>query len=133
MWSCISAFMFLSIKFFVKFFPLALGLLFVLILIFMLKTRILKSQFVFFTLHHFNIYSHTIEMFKVNKNIAVTIFDYILTRSYHSQNLCVKASFVVSIVHNGKKLWSPYGIQSITHYTSPGKKCIPNLDFINQI
>ena len=33
---------------------------------------------------HFNIHSFAIEMFKVSNNIALTIIDYILTRSDHT-------------------------------------------------
>ena len=57
-----------------------------------------------FTVHHFNIQSLSIEMFKVINNIAATIIDDLFT-TYHSYNLRSKAKFVVPsvrTVHNGQ-------------------------------
>ena len=56
-----------------------------------------------FTVHHFNIQSLAIEMFKVINNIAATIIDDLFT-TYHSYDLCSKSNFVVPsvrTVHNG--------------------------------
>ena len=57
-----------------------------------------------FTVHHFNIQSLAIEMFKVINNIAATIIDDLFT-TYHSNNLRSKSKFVVPsvrTVHNGQ-------------------------------
>ena len=64
-----------------------------------------------FTVHHFNIQSLAIEMFKVINNIAATIIDDLFT-TYHSYNRCSKSKFVVTnvrTVHNGKNSRQYYG------------------------
>ena len=114
-----------------------------------------------FTVHHFNIQSLAIEMFKVINNIAATIFGDLFT-TYHSYNLRSKSKFAVPnvrTVHNGQNYIQYYG--SLVWNMIPGyikdsetldifkgkirkwkpitcpcrlcKKYIPNLGFINQI
>ena len=114
-----------------------------------------------FTVHHFNIQSLAIEMFKVTDNIAATITDDLFT-TYRSYNLCSKSKFVVPSVrsvHNGqnsiqyysKLIWNMipgYIKDSEILDTFKGKigkwkpincpcrickKSIPNPAFINQI
>ena len=65
------------------------------------------------SVHHFNIQSHALEMLKISNNIAITIFDYLFTRSYHSYNLSSKTNFVVPgirTVHNGQKSLQRYNL-----------------------
>ena len=114
-----------------------------------------------FTVHHFNIQSVAIEMFKVINNIAATIIDDLFT-TYHSYNLRLKSKFVVPsvrTVHNSQNSIQYYG--PLIWNMIPGhikdsetldifkgkilqwkpincpcrlcKKYIPNLSFINQI
>ena len=114
-----------------------------------------------FTVHHFNIHSLAIEMFKVINNIAATIIDDLFT-TYLSYNLRSQSKFVVPsvrTVHNGQNSVRYYG--SLIWNMMPGyikdsetldifkgkirkwkpincpcrlcKKYIPNLVFINQI
>ena len=116
----------------------------------------------FFTVHHFDIQSLAIEMFKVINNIATTITGDLFT-TYHSYNLRPKSKFVVPSVrklHNGQNSIQYYGPPLIWKMI-PGhikdsetldifkgkirkwkpincpcglcKKYIPNLRFINQI
>ena len=57
-----------------------------------------------FTVHHFNIQSLAIEIFKVINNIATTITGNLFT-TCHSYNLRSKSNFVVPnvrTVHNGQ-------------------------------
>ena len=66
-----------------------------------------------FTVHHFNIQSLAIEMFKVINNIAATIINDLFT-TYHSYNVRSKSKFVVPsvrTVHNGQN--------SIQYYSGP--------------
>ena len=114
-----------------------------------------------FTVHHFNIQSLAIEMFKVINNIAATIIGDLFT-TYHSYNLHSKSTFVVPSVrtfHNGQNSIQYYGPliwNMIPGYIKDSetldifkgkirkwkptncpcclcKKYIPNLGFINQI
>ena len=55
-----------------------------------------------FTVHHFNIQSLAIEMFKVLNNIAATIIHNLFT-TYHSYNLHSKSKFVVPSVRTVHK------------------------------
>ena len=64
-----------------------------------------------FTIHHFNVQSLAIEMFKVVNNIAATIIDDLFT-TYQSYNLCSKSKFVVPsvrTVHSGQGSIQYYG------------------------
>ena len=63
-----------------------------------------------FTVHHFNIQSLAIEMFKVINNIAATIIDDLFT-THHSYNLRPKSK---SVVPSGRT--SHYGQNSIQYY-----------------
>ena len=57
-----------------------------------------------FTVHHFNVQSFAIEMFKVINDIAATIIDDLFT-TYHSYNLRSESKFFVPsvrTVHNGQ-------------------------------
>ena len=68
-----------------------------------------------FTVHHFNIQSLAIEMFKVINNIAATIIDDLFT-TYHSYNLRSKSKFVVPsvrTVHNGQNSIQYYQLRSL--------------------
>ena len=114
-----------------------------------------------FTVHHFNIQSLAIEMFKVINIIAATIIDDLFS-TYHSFNLRSKSKFVVPssrTVHNGQnsmQYYSPLIWNVISGYIKDSetldifksniakwkpincsrrlcKKYIPNLAFINQI
>ena len=63
-----------------------------------------------FTVHHFNIQSLAIGMFKVINNIAVTDWRFFTT--YHSYNLRSKSKFVfpsVRTVYNGQNSIQYYG------------------------
>ena len=64
------------------------------------------------TIHHFNIHSLNMEMFKVNSNIVTTIIDDILTRSYHSYITCPKSNSFFPIICKRSNfcrfLWYPY-------------------------
>ena len=65
-----------------------------------------------FTVHHFNIQSLAIEMFKVINNIAATIIDDLLI-TYHSCNLPSKSKLVVPSVrtdHNGQNSIQYYSL-----------------------
>ena len=65
----------------------------------------------FFTVHHFNIQSLAVEMFKVINNIAATIIDDLFT-TYDSYNLRLKSKVVVPrvrTVHNGENSIQHYG------------------------
>ena len=115
----------------------------------------------FFTVHHLNIQSLAIEMFKVINHITVTVIDNLFT-TYHSCNLHSKCKFVVPsvrTVHNGQNSIQYYGpliwnmipgyikhsetlnifkgkIQKWKPINCPCQLCkkyIPNLSFINQI
>ena len=58
----------------------------------------------FLTVHHFNIQSLAIEMFKAINNIDTTIIDDLFT-PYHSYNFRSESKFTVlsvRIVHNGQ-------------------------------
>ena len=64
-----------------------------------------------FTVHHFNIQSLAIEMFKVINNIAATIIDDLFTK-YRSYSLRSKSKFVVPsvrTVHNSQNSTQYYG------------------------
>ena len=63
-----------------------------------------------FTVHHFNIQSLAIEMFKFINNIASTIIDDLLT-TYHRYNFRSKSKLVVPSVRTVH-----YGQSSIRHY-----------------
>ena len=113
------------------------------------------------TVHHFNIQSLAIEMFKVINNVTATIFRDLFT-TYHSYNLRSKSKFVVRsvhTVHNGQNSLQYYGPliwdmiagyikdfetldifkgkirkwKPINCHCRLCKKYIPNLGFINQI
>ena len=113
-----------------------------------------------FTVHHFNIQSLAIEMFKVTNKIAATITDDLFT-TYHSYNFRSKSKFLVPsmrTVHNGQNSIQYYGpliwnmipghikdsealdifkgeIRKWKHINCPYRLCkkyIPNLGFINQ-
>ena len=65
----------------------------------------------YFTVHHFNIQSRAIGMFKVINNIAATIIDDLFI-TYHSYNFRSKSKFVVLSVrtfHNGQNSIQYYG------------------------
>ena len=114
-----------------------------------------------FTVHHFNIQSLAIEMFKVVNNIAATIIGDLFT-TYHSYNLRSKSKFAVPsvrTVHNGQNSIQYYGpliwniipgyikdsetldifkgkVRKLKPINCPCRLCkkyIPNLGFINQI
>ena len=73
---------------------------------------IYNDQYNSFTVHHFNIQSLAIEMFKVINNIAATIIDDLLI-TYHSCNLPSKSKLVVLSVrtdHNGQNSIQYYGL-----------------------
>ena len=70
---------------------------------FLLRTRIFKSRFFPFTIHHCSIHSFAIEMFKVNMKTTATIIDDILTISYLSYNLRPKPNSVVPTVRKRSK------------------------------
>ena len=64
-----------------------------------------------FTVHHFNIQSLAIKIFKVIINIAATIIDDLFTK-YYSYNLRSKSKIAVSSVHavyNGQNPIQYYG------------------------
>ena len=64
-----------------------------------------------FAVHHFNIQSLAIEMFKVINNIAATIIDDLFTK-YHRYSLRSKSKFVVPsvrTVHNSQNSTQYYG------------------------
>ena len=114
-----------------------------------------------FTVHHFNIQSLAIEVFKVINNITATIIDDLFT-TYHSYSLRSKSKFVVLNVrtvhndHNSIHYYGPLIWNMIPSYIKDFeildifkgelrkrkpincpcrlcKKYIPNLGFINQI
>ena len=115
----------------------------------------------FFTVHHFNIQSLAIEMFKVINNIAATIIGDLFT-TYHSHSPRSKSKFVVlsvRTVHSGQNSIQYYGLliwNMIPGYIKDSetldifkdkirkwkpincpcricKKYIPKIGFINQI
>ena len=68
-----------------------------------------------FTVHHFNIQSLAIEMFKVINNISATIIGDLFT-TCHSYNLRSKSKFVVPsvrTVHNGQNSIQYYQLRSL--------------------
>ena len=106
-----------------------------------------------FAVHHFNVQSLAIEMFKVINNIAATIIDdlftiddlfiYLLVRTVHNGQNCIQYygpliwNMIPGYIKDSETLNLFKGkIQKWKSINCPcrlSKKYIPNLGFINQI